>query len=83
MSALKNWHWTVPSGRQARWLRAGIAGAFIAQGFASGDTMAYAFGAFFGIQAVFNVGCCGVSTCTSAASTTSDKNKDITYQEIR
>lgn len=76
MSTLRNWHWT-------RWLRAGIAGAFIAQGFAGGDTMAYAFGAFFGIQAIFNVGCCGVGACTPVASTTNDTNKDITYQEIR
>lgn len=76
MSMLKNWHWT-------RWLRAAIAGAFIAQGFASGDTMAYAIGAFFGIQAIFNVGCFGVGTCAPATSSNNDKNKDITYQEIR
>jgi hypothetical protein len=76
MSMLKNWHWT-------RWLRAAIAGAFIAQGLASGDTMAYAIGAFFGIQAIFNVGCFGAGTCAPAASTNNDKNKDITYQEIR
>lgn len=76
MSALRNWHWT-------RWLRAAIAGAFLAQGVASGDTMAYAIGAFFGIQAIFNVGCFGVGTCVPATSATNDKNKDITYQEIQ
>lgn len=77
MSALRNWHWT-------RWLRAAIAGAFIAQGFSGGDTMAYAIGTFFGIQAIFNVGCFGAGTCAPATtSTTRDKNEDITYQEIR
>jgi hypothetical protein len=44
--------------------------------------MAYAIGAFFGIQAIFNVGCFGAGTCAPAASATEDKNKDITYQEI-
>lgn len=76
MSMLKNWHWT-------RRLRAAIAGAFIAQGLANGDTLAYAIGAFFGIQTIFNVGCFGVGTCALATSTNNDKNKDITFQEIR
>lgn len=74
MSTLRKWHWT-------RWLRAAIAGAFIAQGFAGGDAMAYAIGSFFGIQAIFNVGCFGVGTCAPATIATNDK--DITYQEIR
>lgn len=76
MSMLKNWHWT-------RWLRAAIAGEFIVQGFASGDTLAYAIGAFFGIQAIFNAGCFGMGNCAPATGTTTNMQKDTTYQEIR
>lgn len=76
MSGVRHWHWT-------RWLRLGIAAAFVAQGFFGNDAMAYAFAAFFGIQAVFNMGCCGVGTCAPAAPNDSEKVQDITYREIR
>jgi hypothetical protein len=76
MSDLKNWHWT-------RWLRAVVAGAFIAQGIAGGDGMAYAIGAFFGIQAILNVGCWGTGGCVSTTPDMDDSGKEINYQEIR
>ncbi|MCW5899130.1 MAG: hypothetical protein KIT10_07645 [Flavobacteriales bacterium] len=76
MSLLKNWHWT-------RWLRAAMAGVFIAQGFASGDGIAQAIGAFFGIQAIFNTGCFGTGTCAPATATRNNSERDIIYHEIR
>ena len=40
---------------------------------------------FFGVQAVFNVGCCGVSTCQPGtnATTAPDLNTPVNYEEIR
>jgi len=76
MTILRNWHWS-------RWLRLGIAGAFIAQGAHGGDGVAYALGAFFGIQAVLNTGCCGVATSAPAARPASGNDQATTYQEIR
>lgn len=76
MSTLRAWHWS-------RWLRAGIAVAFLGQGFATGDTMAYAFGAILGLQAIFNMGCSLNSGCAAPVNKATEQETEITYQEIR
>ncbi len=75
-TTLRNWHWT-------RWLRLGVAAAFVGQGFASGDAVAYAFGAFFGIQAIFNIGCYTGGSCATTTTDNTATKQDITYQEIQ
>jgi hypothetical protein len=46
----------------ARLLRAGLAVAFLTQGFHAGDVFAYTVAALFGIQAAFGLSC-GLGTC--------------------
>lgn len=56
MRTLVIWHWT-------RWLRLGVAGVFLAQGFHSGDGLALAIGALLAWQGLFNVGCSSSGQC--------------------
>lgn len=76
-------NWPMP-----RVLRLVFAGVFLATGISRGDTLAYFIAAVFGIQAVFNIGCCG-ATCAPSNSTTRESDvdvaeiKDVTFEEIR
>ena len=76
MITLRTWHWS-------RLLRAAIATAFLGQGFATGDTMAYVFGVILGVQAIFNMGCSLNSSCTAPVNKATEQETGITYQEIR
>lgn len=51
---LAHWH-------GARWLQLAMGVAFLGQGIASGDALAYGAGAFFGLQALLNTGCCAAA----------------------
>ncbi|MFN3875079.1 MAG: hypothetical protein ACK4L7_04110 [Flavobacteriales bacterium] len=75
LMALRRWHWT-------RWLRMGMGAAFVGQGIASGDAFAYGAGAFFGLQAILNTGCCFAGTCAPAPARKSAANDGLTYPEI-
>lgn len=59
---------------RSRWLRAGLAGAFLAQAVFGHDAMAFVPAAFFGVQALFNMGCgmtgCGVRPDSAPANDT-------------
>lgn len=62
MSALlASWGWM-------RWIRLGLALAFLMAGVQNGDPVAYMAAAFFGVQAIFNLGCCG-ATCRTDSRT--------------
>lgn len=75
MNALLHWHWM-------RWVRLLAAIAFLGQGLASGDVFAYWAGAFFGIQAVFNTGCCAAGICSPAPVGKMAANDGPTYERI-
>jgi hypothetical protein len=80
-SLLQNWP-------MPRILRLAFAVVFLAAGLSRGDTLAYFIAAVFGIQAVFNIGCCGAtcapSTATSQASDVAvSAIKDVTFEEVK
>lgn len=76
MNTLLQWHWM-------RWLRLLAALAFLGQGIASSDPIAYGAAAFFGIQAVLNTGCCAVGSCaTPPIRNTKTATDDPAYQRI-
>jgi hypothetical protein len=60
IASLRRWHWS-------RWLRAGMAVAFIGQGWSGHDPMAFLIGGFFGVQALFDLGC-GMNGCRAPQS---------------
>lgn len=69
----------------ARGLRAVLALVFLATAIANSEPVAYAAAAFFGLQAVFNIGCCGVACAPGPERNASSKptSTEITYEEIR
>lgn len=54
---LRNWNF-------ARVLRLVLAGAFLGAAISSGEWVAYVVAVVFGLQAIFNMGCCG-SSCAA------------------
>jgi len=75
---LHNWNF-------ARGLRAVLALVFLAAGIANQEPVAYAAAAFFGIQAAFNIGCCGAACAPRPERNASSgpASTEITYEEIR
>lgn len=76
LSAIFQWHWS-------RWLRLLLGLAFIGQGIASGDAFAYGAGAFFGLQAILNTGCCFAGACAPSKARKSGSDDELTYHEIK
>lgn len=76
MSTPLQWHWS-------RWLRLLVGLAFIGQGRASGDAFAFGAGAFFGSQALLNIGCCFASTCAPSPALKTSNKEEPTYHEIK
>ena len=75
---LRNWTFM-------RVLRAAFAVMFMFAAVTQHEPIALFAAVFFGVQAVFNVGCCGVSTCQPGtnATTAPDLNTPVNYEEIR
>lgn len=75
---LRDWTFT-------RGLRAAFAVIFLAAAIMRHEPVAWFAAAFFGLQAVFNIGCCGIGTCQPGTRATSapDLNAPVTYEEIR
>ncbi len=68
----------------ARLLRLGLAVVFLWQGFAQGEAIAWFAGLFFGVQAVFNLGCCGTACVAPPANRSADSVvEEVHYEEIR
>lgn len=65
-----------------RWIRLGLAIALLMAGIASGDTVAYAASALFGLQAMFNFGCCGAA-CTTGSDAGPTDEANIVYEEVK
>lgn len=83
---MNNWIARVTSGwHPMRWVQLVLAIVFLFNGVVRGEGIALAAAAFFGIQALFNVGCCAMGGCaTSAAPRTATKvTEDITCEEVK
>jgi undecaprenyl pyrophosphate phosphatase UppP len=75
---LRDWDFT-------RALRLVFALVFLAAAITNQEPVAYAAAAFFGMQAVFNIGCCGAA-CAPGSNRSGTNNAapaEITYEEIR
>lgn len=66
-----------------RWIRLALAGALLMAGITSGDTVAYAAAAFFGLQAVLNFGCCAAACRNGTEATNDPLGTDVVYEEIK
>ncbi len=75
MSALLRWHWM-------RWVRLFAAIAFLVQGFTGREPFALWAGAFFGIQAIFNTGCCAAGACTAPPSRKAVGTDGPSFQQV-
>ena len=73
---LRNWNFT-------RVLRLMLAGAFLGAAVSSGEWVAYVVAAVFGLQSIFNVGCCGAS-CSTPPVNRMARNvvQDTDYEEV-
>jgi len=73
---LHNWNF-------ARGLRLVISLVFLAAGVSKGDTVAYVAAAFFGIQAILNVGCGGMLCAPASTRPEPEVNVTaVTYEEV-
>ncbi|MEZ4738318.1 MAG: hypothetical protein R2818_02940 [Flavobacteriales bacterium] len=74
---LTGWH-------AQRWLRLVFAVVFLAAGITRQEPVAWFAAIFFGIQAVFDVGCCGSVGCTSSRiEPTGTLDVEVNYEEIK
>lgn len=75
---LRNWTFM-------RVLRSGFALTFLAAAITRHEPIAWFAAAFFGVQAMFNVGCCGTGTCRTGNTdrTTPGPNATVSYEEIK
>lgn len=74
---LSGWH-------AQRWLRLVFAAVFLAAGITRQEPVAWFAAVFFGIQAVFNVGCCGSASCaTGRVDQTAPLEAEVSYEEIK
>lgn len=65
-----------------RWLRSVFAVVFLFAGATRHEPVAFAAAAFFGVQALFNIGCCGAAVCAPRASGAKRGPSDMVYEEI-
>jgi hypothetical protein len=74
---LNNWH-------TMRWFQLAASMMFLFAGLSRNDGVAFFASAFFGIQAIFNVGCFSTAGCAPRSKTISagETPKDILYEEI-
>lgn len=77
---LTDWH-------TMRWMRLIFAIIFLFAGIAQHEPVAYAAAAFFGFQALLNVGCCGAACASprtrSEQGTTQPVAANVSYEEIK
>ncbi len=68
-----------------RVVRAGFALLFLAAAITRHEPIAWFAAAFFGAQAIFNVGCCGVGACQTGNTerTAPDLSATVSYEEIK
>lgn len=72
----KNWNFM-------RMLRLALGILIIVQGIMANEWLLVGVGGLFSLIPLMNMGCCGVSGCSTPAPRSNKKTKDITYEEIR
>lgn len=78
---LKNWHFM-------RVFRGGLAVFALSEAWRTGEAMMLMVGGILGLQAIFNVGCCGAAGCAappanSKVDASNLEKTEITYEEVR
>lgn len=68
-----------------RLMRLGFAVVFLLAAISGREPTAWFAFAFFGVQALFNIGCCGVGTCQAGTRMTPAPHlkEPVIYEEIR
>lgn len=66
-----------------RVLRLALGIFIIGQGIVARDWTFIALGGLFSLMPLLNVGCCGVSGCSTPVRKSNQKTEDITYEEIK
>lgn len=66
-----------------RWIRLGLASVLLMAGITSGDAMAYAAAAFFGLQALLDFGCCGAACTTDSRTDKQADGTNVVYEEVK
>ena len=68
-----------------RFVRAGLAGWAFWEAFRTGEWLLLIPGAILGMQAVFNVGCCGSGGCAAPMQPTGKDagQETVVYEEVR
>lgn len=65
-----------------RILRLGMGIAIIVQAIYTHHTPLILLGIIFTLMPIFNIGCCGANGCATYTNKTSNKNEEITYEEV-
>ena len=74
---LRNWNFP-------RALRLILAGAFLWAGISSGEWLPYMAAGIFGLQAIFNVGCCGAACAAPPMNRKTDALvQEVDYDEVK
>lgn len=55
----------------------------IVQGFVEQNWILVALGSLFSVMPLMNIGCCGVSGCSTSVPKRNKKTEDILYEEVR
>lgn len=71
-----NWHFT-------RIFRAGIAIFAFSEAWRTGDSLLLGMGGILALQALFNVGCCGVGGCAVPAREDKAGSDSVTFEEVK
>lgn len=66
-----------------RFFRLGLGLLIIAQGVKQHEWMVMVGGVLLSLLPVFNIGCCGVSSCGPRRSSSQKQPEEITFEEIR
>lgn len=72
----------IASAGAARWLRVGLAVLFFITGLVEREPVALLAAGFFGLQALFKVGCCG-AVCVPRRPAAPATPQDVVYEELR
>lgn len=66
-----------------RVLRLALGIFIIVQGIMANEWLLVGLGTLFSLMPLMNIGCCGVSGCSTPVRRSNKKTEDITYEEVR
>ncbi|SEH63179.1 hypothetical protein SAMN02927937_00575 [Paenimyroides aquimaris] len=73
---LRNWSFM-------RVLRLALGIFIVVQGIMTKEWLIVGLGGLFSLMPLMNIGCCGVSGCSTSVPRSNKKTEDITYEEVR